>query len=322
MALGFCMTSVILAQNSRKNLTTILRELSLDRKAVISFSSTFTDEIYPHDSSMKGDLSHILTNLLKGSRLSFKQLKNGHYLIFKRKEIVTLPKKKEKKTVKPVVDTLPPIVIPMADFYIPVFRDTAKIKFAMPVRFSLPDLSNALPRWAIKSNLLYATIATLNIGLEIGLAEKWTLDISANYNPWTFSDNRKMKHWLVQPEIRRWTCERFFGHFFGLHLHGAQFNFGGMLPWGSKTGEMFGAIKNDNILNRRYEGWLAGGGVSYGYHWIVGNRWGLEAEIGVGYAYLKYDKYPCGNCGKRMDTEHKNYFGPTKAAITLVYMIK
>ena len=178
------------------------------------------------------------------------------------------------------------------------------------------------PKVAVKTNLLYDATSTFNLGFEFGLGKKWTFDLSGNYNPWTFSDNRKMKHWLVQPEIRWWTCRRFSGHFFGLHGHYAQFNMGGMLPWGFRSGKMFGKIGNRNILSHRYEGWLAGAGVSYGYHWILGNRWGLEATVGVGYAYLDYDKYPCEKCGRKIGHESKHYFGLTKVGITLIFMIK
>lgn len=174
----------------------------------------------------------------------------------------------------------------------------------------------------IKTNLLYDATSTMNLGVEFGLSPKWTLDISGNFNPWTFSDYRKMKHWLVQPEARYWFCEKFNGHFFGIHAHGGQYNWGGMLPWGFKNGKMFGSVKNTHILENRYQGWLAGAGISYGYQWILGNRWSLEATIGVGYAYLSYDRYPCGACGEKLGEGHKNYFGPTKAGITLIYMIK
>ncbi|MEG1634861.1 MAG: DUF3575 domain-containing protein [Rikenellaceae bacterium] len=187
--------------------------------------------------------------------------------------------------------------------------------------YSVASLS-AQGHVAIKTNMLYDATSTINFGVEIGLAPKWTFDISGNYNPWTFSDGRKMEHWLVQPEARYWLCKRFNGHFFGLHAHYAEYDMGGMLPWGFKSGEMFGNITSHNIMNHHYEGWLAGGGVSYGYHWILGKRWGLEATIGVGYARLKYDKYSCVKCGEKVSTEQINYFGPTKAGITLVYIIK
>ena len=41
---------------------------------------------------------------------------------------------------------------------------------------------------AIKTNVLYDIAATVNAGVEFGLAPKWTLDISGNYNGWTLSD--------------------------------------------------------------------------------------------------------------------------------------
>lgn len=174
---------------------------------------------------------------------------------------------------------------------------------------------------AVKTNLLYDATSTLNLGFEFGLSEKWTLDVSGNYNPWTFNDNRKMKHWLVQPEARYWLCEKFNGHFFGIHAHGAQYNWGGMLPWGFKDGKMFG-IESRQMSNHRYEGWLVGAGVSYGYQWILGNRWNLEASVGVGYARLSYGKYNCEKCGEKLGDERRNYVGPTKAAISLIYIIK
>lgn len=65
---------------------------------------------------------------------------------------------------------------------------------------------------ALKSNLLYDVFATLNAGVEVGLADRWTLDVSANYNGWTLSHDRKWKHWLLQPEVRYWFCDRWAGH--------------------------------------------------------------------------------------------------------------
>lgn len=174
---------------------------------------------------------------------------------------------------------------------------------------------------AVKTNLLYDATSTMNLGFEFGLSKKWTLDVSGNYNPWEFGENRKMKHWMVQPEMRYWLCEKFNGHFFGIHAHGGQYNWGGMLPWGFKNGKMFG-IENRNILEHRYEGWLIGAGLSYGYQWILGKRWSVEASLGIGYAYLDYAKYKCEKCGEKIGDGHKNYFGPTKAAVSIIYIIK
>ena len=55
---------------------------------------------------------------------------------------------------------------------------------------------------AVKTNLLYDATTTMNLGLEIGLGKKWSLDLSGNYNPWKFDDETRLRHWGVQPELR------------------------------------------------------------------------------------------------------------------------
>lgn len=69
---------------------------------------------------------------------------------------------------------------------------------------------------AVKSNLLYDATTTVNLGLEFGLARKWTLDIPVNYNPWKPDNGRRLRHWGVQPEVRYWFCESFNRTFVGL----------------------------------------------------------------------------------------------------------
>ncbi|WP_394337216.1 DUF3575 domain-containing protein [Dysgonomonas alginatilytica] len=164
------------------------------------------------------------------------------------------------------------------------------------------------PTWALKTNALYLATTTLNIGVEMGLSKKLTLDVSGNYNPWNLGSNKKLKHFLVQPELRYWLCERFNGHFFGLHAHYGQFNVGGI--------SMLGLDKY------RYEGDLYGAGISYGYHWILNKRWSIEATIGLGYAYLDYSKFDCGECGSKIKDDTRHYWGPTKAGISLIYILK
>ena len=90
------------------------------------------------------------------------------------------------------------------------------LAFATGVNAQKQRTQTYLPKIAIKTNALYWATSTPNLGLEIGLAKKLTLDISGNYNPWKFSDNKQLKHWLIQPELRYWLCERFNGSFCGL----------------------------------------------------------------------------------------------------------
>jgi hypothetical protein len=278
---------------------------------------------------------------------------------------------------------------------------------------------------ALKTNLLYDMTTTINLGYEIALGKKTTLDIWGNYNPWTlgykwigiegtehYADpetgknpfvekrEKKLKHWMLQPEIRWWNCEKFNGHFFGVHLHGGQFNVGAMsLPfgigrykyefseqpqgvwkdqygqerpadykdWGRNLGrkgdmqtgavgpngsreEISGTVyrpgtlpytgflnydeseaqkqvqyanaDRDGIFTNSFEGWFVGAGASYGYHWIMSSRFSMEFTIGIGFAYFNYEKARCTECRQVIAEDTDWYFGPTRAGIGLVWMLK
>ena len=168
---------------------------------------------------------------------------------------------------------------------------------------------------AIKTNLLYDATATANVGLEIGLAPRWTLDLSGNYNGWTI-DGHKIKHWLAQPEARYWFCDRFARHFLGFHLVGGEYNLGNI-----KNNINFLGTDFSKLTDHRYQGWAAGAGIAYGYAFVLGRHWNLELELGVGYAYTQFDVFQCQDCGKKVaeDVPH-HYVGPTKAAFNLVYV--
>lgn len=168
---------------------------------------------------------------------------------------------------------------------------------------------------ALKTNLLYDALLSPTVGIEFGLAPKWSFDVSGTLNAWTIN-NKKWKQWMVQPEARYWFCQRFAGHFLGLHALGGQYNFGNLdIPF-KFLGTDFSTLKD-----YRYQGWFVGGGIAYGYSWILDKHWNLEAELGIGYIYTRYDKFRCQDCGKRVeeDVPH-NYYGPTKAAINIIYV--
>ncbi len=214
----------------------------------------------------------------------------------------------------PIVEVTRPDNVPVE--IIPVQPDPVIVNQYNTQLPAILNIPKSGPKVALKTNLLYggATL-TPNLGIEIGLGKKTTLDISAGYNPWNLNgennDNKKLVHYLIQPEFRWWLCERFNGHFFGVHGLFSHYNIAGHdIPL------------IDFEKQFRYEGYAYGGGVSYGYHWMLSKHWGLEFTIGVGAAYLKYDKYDCARCRDKIGTESKTYFGPTKAGINLVFIIK
>jgi len=168
-------------------------------------------------------------------------------------------------------------------------------------------------RIAVKNNLLYDITLTPNLAVEVGLTKKSTLDLSAGYNPFNLGDYKRFKHWLVQPEYRYWFCESFNGTFVGAHLHGGEFSVADLkLPFDFMT----------QLKNHKYEGYFYGGGVSVGHQWLLSKYWSIEAQIGVGYARIEYDKYPCAECGDKIKSSSYNYFGPTKLAVSFIYFLR
>ena len=115
----------------------------------------------------------------------------------------------------------------------------------------------------VKTNILYWATSTPNLGFEFGLGKRTTLDLAGGYNPWTLDReaNRKIRHWMVMPEFRYWLCERFNGHFFGVHSGYAFYNLSGVrIPFRGKS-----------TKDHRYQAWaspmvitgyLANGGTS------------------------------------------------------------
>jgi hypothetical protein len=167
---------------------------------------------------------------------------------------------------------------------------------------------------AVKTNLLYDATTTPNLGVEVGVGKKHTMQLYYGLNPWKFNtDNgqKYFKHWLLMPEYRYWFCHRFQGSFVGVHALGGEFDAANVkLPFG-----MFKELRD-----HRYEGWYVGGGVSYGYQWVLSRHWNFEASVGVGVIYAKYKGYECGDCGRMTDDGDKFYVGPTKAVLSILYM--
>lgn len=169
---------------------------------------------------------------------------------------------------------------------------------------------------AVKNNLLYDATGTPNLGVEISLGKRWTTQAFYGLNPWHRDEDKSWRHWVVMPELRYWFCSVFNGHFVGIHALGGEFNLAGIST--GDFGHHFTAL--DDVRHHHYEGWYVGGGLTYGYQWTLSRHWNLEASIGFGYVYLDYKKYQCTHCGYLEDDGDKHYIGPTKEALSLIYI--
>lgn len=322
-----------------ETLSSRLKELSSRHKLKISFSPSITDKIYPRRLlNTKTDPLKALEELLKGSGMTFKRV-GVTYIIVKepQKEPEWIPKVVPPKRSKPAkVIPTPPTITPVADTI--VVRDSlrssatpciASVQWPLPLPIIAPPRRaltvSTPPRTtikrnllALKTNLLYgATTFTPNLGIEVALGRQTTLSLSGGYNWFNLNshrnNNKKLVHWIVQPGFRYFLHERFDGHFLGTHALYSQYNIGRHeLPM------LFGKGSKEY----RHEGWAIGAGLSYGYLLALGRSWNMEFSAGLGYLRLSYDRYDCPQCGTKVDEKTKNYFGPTQAAISLIYIIK
>lgn len=169
---------------------------------------------------------------------------------------------------------------------------------------------------ALKTNLVNDGLLSPNAAIEVGVAPKWTIELLGEVNYWNKTYGAIMKHAFVQPEARYWFCQRFAGHFVGIHALGGTYNVGDMDIDMKFLGTDFRKLKDS-----RYQGWFAGAGIAYGYAWPVHKHWNIEGEVGIGWTYTRYDRYPCTVCGTKIeDNRPHNYFGLTKLAISIVYL--
>ena len=167
---------------------------------------------------------------------------------------------------------------------------------------------------AVKTNLLYDATTTPNLGLEMGMGRKHSMQLYYGLNPWKFDStggDKYFKHWMLSPEYRYWFCHRFQGSFLGVHALGGEFDAANVkLP--------FGMYKS--LRDHRFEGWYVGGGATYGYQWVLSRHWNIETSVGVGAIYAKYKEFECGQCGRQTGDDETVYVGPTKAVLSLLYV--
>ena len=175
----------------------------------------------------------------------------------------------------------------------------------------LPLHKASAQKVAVKTNALYWATMSPNISAEVGLAPHWTLEVGGGLNPFTLKNNRKWKHYQWQGEARYWICERFYRHFIGIHAGGGELNI-------ARTAFPWPRISSD----KRYEGWAVKAGVSYGYSFVLGGRWNMEATVGFGVIHADYDRYGCMSCADLDGHFTKTFLAPTQVGISLIYMIR
>lgn len=170
----------------------------------------------------------------------------------------------------------------------------------------------------IKTNALYDLLLVPNIGMELYLGRGYT--VAANWAYAWWNSDRAKWYWRVYGgdiAVRKWLGRRakakpLTGHHIGLYAQALTYDF----LWNGK-GSMGGDPGGD-IFDRA----TLGMGAEYGYSLPVADRLNLDFTLGVGYIYGQYHEYTSvDDCYVWQTTKMRHYIGPTKAEVSLVWLI-
>ena len=162
---------------------------------------------------------------------------------------------------------------------------------------------------AVKTNLLYDAALVPNVGLEVYLGGGWSVGGDWMYAWW--SKDSKHRYWRIyggELEVRKYFGSKaaekpLQGHHVGVYAQGLTYDF--------ETGGK-GYLSDFNY----------GFGLEYGYSLPVAKRLNIDFGIGVGYSGGKYKVYePEDGCYVYKETKRRRWFGPTKAEISLVWLL-
>ena len=171
---------------------------------------------------------------------------------------------------------------------------------------------------ALKTNMLYDALLVPNVGAEFYVGGGWTVGGGWMYAWWKKGDAHR--YWRIyggELAVRRYFGRRaaekpLTGHHAGVY--------GQMLTYDFQNG------------GRGYMGGVPGGtlfekanyaaGLEYGYSLPVGRRLNIDFTIGVGYMWGRYMEYRrIDDCDVWQSTRRRRWFGPTKAEISLVWLL-
>ena len=163
--------------------------------------------------------------------------------------------------------------------------------------------------FSIRTNLLYDATLVPNIGVELHLGRRWAVGANIDYAWWSI--DKKHLYWRIYGgEI---TARKYFGrkddghplsgHHIGLYAQAASYDF----ELGGR-----GALSNLNY----------GAGIDYGYSLPIGRSLNLDLSIGFGYIGGEYRVYePIDECYVWQENRLRRYIGPSKAEISLVWLL-
>lgn len=169
----------------------------------------------------------------------------------------------------------------------------------------------------VRTNMLVDALAVPNIAAGFYLGKNWSIDAGYMHAWWTFNQGHRWRIYGGEIGLRRWfgktaAAKPLSGHHVG--VYGQAFTYDFRL---GDTGYMGGSPGGRIWDKMNYVV-----GADYGYSLPVARRLNIDFTIGVGYwggEYYEYRRIDGHSVWQR--TRRRHWFGPTKAEISLVWLI-
>lgn len=184
-------------------------------------------------------------------------------------------------------------------------------EYLIPATLDITEGKSRKPLYvSLKTNMLYDALLIPSVGAEVYLGKMMSINANWSYAWWR--SDRRHNYWRYYGgdiALRRWFGEKavgkpLTGHHLGLYAQILTYDFelGGKGQMGAK--------------------YNYGGGVEYGFSLPVARRVNIDFTIGLGYLGGRYHEYtPIDGHYVWQATRQRHWFGPTKAEISLVWLI-
>lgn len=217
----------------------------------------------------------------------------------------------EKPVPAPVV--VPPVVTPPVD----TLESQPEPVVAQPVAEPQPESEKPF-YMDVKTNMLYDILAVPNIGVEFHLGRNWSVSANWMYSWW--SSDRRHNYWRLyggELGVRKWfgkqaSAKPLTGHHLGVYgqVFTYDFELGGKGYIGGAPGKTLWDEPNYAV------------GIEYGYSLPIAKRLNIDFTVGLGYWGGVYYVYqPIDGHYVWESTRERHWFGPTKAEISLVWLL-
>lgn len=166
-------------------------------------------------------------------------------------------------------------------------------------------------RWALKTNMLYDLVIAPNAMAEFDLGNRWSVAAGGTWSWWKFGNKFFHRVQIGEVEGRKWFGRKlatpFTGFYAGVYAMAGTYD----IMLGGNTG---------SLSDFSYSA-----GFTLGYSMPLGRRLNIEMGVGVGYFGGRYKKYTYsaddGGCYPWLGTFDRRYIGPTKANVSLVWLM-